>query len=84
MLTGRMRSATTRHATCTGLGLRHRPPASHASPENETLDDRPLEGVWLGNDLSTPMFWIYSFKLRKVVRLSDPRHFERESYVYWY
>ena len=33
-------------------------------------------GVWLGNDLSTPMFWMYSFKLRKVVRLSDPRHFD--------
>jgi hypothetical protein len=44
--------------------------------ENETLDDRALEGVWLGNDLSTPMFWMYSFKLRKVVRLSDPRHFD--------
>ena len=22
------------------------------------------------------MFWMYSFKLRKVVRLSDPRHFD--------
>jgi len=44
--------------------------------ENETLDDRALEGVWLCNDLSTPMFWMYSFKLRKVVRLSDPRHFD--------
>jgi hypothetical protein len=44
--------------------------------ENETLDDRALEGVWLGNDLSTPMFWMYSFKLRKVVRLSYPRHFD--------
>jgi len=42
--------------------------------ENETLDDRAVEGVWLGNDLSTPMFWMYSFKLCKVVRLSDPRH----------
>jgi hypothetical protein len=48
----------------------------HTHPENETLDDRALEGVWLGNDLSTTMFWIYSFKLRKVVRLSDPRHFD--------
>ena len=59
-------------------------PRTHPLVENETLDDRALEGVWLGNDLSTPMFWMYSFKLRKVVRLSDPRHFERESYVYWY
>ena len=48
---------------------------THPLVENETLDDRALEGVWLGNDLSTPMFWMYSFKLRKVVRLSDPRHF---------
>jgi hypothetical protein len=51
-------------------------PRTHPLVENETLDDRALEGVWLGNDLSTPMFWMYSFKLRKVVRLSDPRHFE--------
>jgi hypothetical protein len=41
MLMGRMRFATTRHATC-----------------------------------STPMFWMYSFKLRKVVRLIDPHHFD--------
>ena len=32
--------------------------------------------MWLGNDLSTPMFWMYSFKLRKVVRLSDPHPFD--------
>jgi hypothetical protein len=49
---------------------------THPLVENETLDDRALEGVWLGNDLSTAMFWMYSFKLRKVVRLSDPRHFD--------
>jgi len=51
-------------------------PRTHPLVENETLDDRALEGVWLGNDLSTPMFWMYSFKLRTVVRLSDPRHFD--------
>jgi len=51
-------------------------PRTHPLVENETLDDRALGGVWLGNDLSTPMFWMYSFKLRKVVRLSDPRHFD--------
>ena len=51
-------------------------PRTHPLVENETLDDRALEGVWLGDDLSTPMFWMYSFKLRKVVRLSDPRHFD--------
>jgi hypothetical protein len=49
-------------------------PRTHPLVEKETVDDRALEGVWLGNDLSTPMFWMYSFKLRKVVRLSDPRH----------
>jgi hypothetical protein len=32
--------------------------------------------VWLGNDLSTPMFWMYSFKLSNVVRLIDPHHFD--------
>jgi hypothetical protein len=51
-------------------------PRTHPLVENETLDDRALEGMWLGNDLSDPMFWMYSFKLRKVVRLSDPRHFD--------
>ena len=35
-----------------------------------------MEGVWLGNDLTTPTFWMYDFKLRKVIRLSDPRHFD--------
>jgi hypothetical protein len=51
-------------------------PRTHPLVENETLDDRALKGVCLGNDLSTPMFWMYSFKLRKVVRLSDHRHFD--------
>ena len=37
-------------------------PRTHPLVENETLDDRALEGVWLGIDLSTPMFWMYSFK----------------------
>ena len=42
-------------------------PRTHPLVENETLDDRALEGVWLGNDLSTPVFWMYSFKLRKAI-----------------
>jgi len=29
-------------------------PRTHPLVENETLDDRALEGVWLGNDLSGP------------------------------
>jgi hypothetical protein len=40
--------------------------------ENETLDDRALEGVYL----STPVIRMYSFQLRKVVSLSDPCHFD--------
>ena len=51
-------------------------PRTHPLVINETLDDRALEGVWLGNDLTTPTFWMYSFRTRKVVRLSDPRHFD--------
>ena len=51
-------------------------PRAHPLVDNETLGDRALEGVWLGNDLTTPTFWMYSFRLRKVVRLSDPRHFD--------
>ena len=39
------------------------------------LDDRAL-GCVVGNDLTTPTFWMYSFKLRKVVRLSAPKHFD--------
>ena len=51
-------------------------PRTHPLVDNETMDDRALEGVWLGNDLTTPTFWMYSFQLRKIVRLSDPRHFD--------
>jgi hypothetical protein len=73
---GRTLSVTMRHATCTFLVLTSQATCLARTLWNETLDDRALEGVWLGNDLSTPMFWMYSFKLRKVVRLSDPRHFD--------
>ena len=51
-------------------------PRAHPLVVNETLDDRALEGVWLGNDTTTPSFWMYSFKLKKVVRMSDPQHFD--------
>jgi hypothetical protein len=27
------------------------------------------------------MFWMYSFKLRKVVRLGDPRHFDNFAFL---
>jgi hypothetical protein len=66
-----------RDLSCFGSYVTSHLPRTHPLAENDTLDGRALEGVWLGNDLSTPMFWMYSFKLRKVVRLSDPRHFDR-------
>ena len=59
-----------------GSGVTGHLPHSHPLVDNETIDDWSLDGVWLRNDLTTPMFWKYSFKLRKVVRLSDPRHFD--------
>jgi hypothetical protein len=51
-------------------------PRTHPLMENETLDDRAFEGVWLGNELIDPMFCMCSFKLRKVVPLIDPLHFD--------
>jgi hypothetical protein len=65
-----------RYLHCFGSYVTGHLPRMHPLVENETLDDQALEGMWLGNDLSTPMFWMYSFKLRKVLRLSDPRHFD--------
>lgn len=35
--------------------------------------DRGLGGAFLGWDLTTPTFWLWSFKLRKPVRLEGPR-----------
>jgi hypothetical protein len=37
-----------------------------------THDDRAEEGVFLGNDLTTPNFWMYSFRAKKVMMISDP------------
>jgi hypothetical protein len=34
------------------------------------------EGVYLGNDLTTPTFWLWSFRHRKAMRLSDLKHFD--------
>jgi hypothetical protein len=31
---------------------------------------------WEMNDLCTPNFWMYSFKPEKVLRMSDPQHFD--------
>ena len=36
-------------------------PRTHPFVVDTTHDDRAVEGVWLGNDLCTPNFWMYSF-----------------------
>mgnify|MGYP003316596728 FL=1 len=50
-------------------------PREHPHVADTTHDDR-AEGVFLGNDLTTPTFWLWSFKHRKAMRLSDPKHFD--------
>jgi hypothetical protein len=45
-------------------------PREHVT--DTTHDDRAEEGVFLGNDLTTPNFWMYSFRA-KVMMLSDPK-----------
>ena len=32
--------------------------------------------MFLGNDLTTPNFWMYSFRAKKVMMLSDPKHLD--------
>jgi hypothetical protein len=32
--------------------------------------------VFLGNDLTTRTFWLWSFKHKKAMRMSDPKHFD--------
>ena len=39
-----------------------------------THDDRAAEGVFLGSDLPTPNFWVYSFRAKKVMMFSDAKH----------
>ena len=39
-----------------------------------THDDRAEEGVFLGNNLTNPNFWMDSFRGKKVMMLSDPKH----------
>ena len=51
-------------------------PREHPHVVDTTHDDRAEEGVFLGNDLTTPTFWLWSFRHRKVMRLSDPKHFD--------
>ncbi len=51
-------------------------PRTHPVVVDTTHDDRAVEGVCLGNNLCTPNFWMYSFKHKKVLRMSDPKHFD--------
>jgi len=46
-------------------------PREHPAVTNTTLSDRGLEGAFLGWDLSTPTVWMWSFRLRKPIRLHD-------------
>jgi len=47
-------------------------PREHPLVSNTTLSDRGLEGAFLGWDLTTPTVWMWSFRLRKPIRLHDP------------
>jgi len=40
-------------------------PRTHPHVADTTHDDRAEEGVFLGNDLTTPNFWMYSFRAKK-------------------
>ena len=51
-------------------------PRTHPLVDDTTHDDRALEGIWLGNELHTPNFKMWSFNHKKVYTLSDPRHFD--------
>jgi hypothetical protein len=50
-------------------------PHEHPHVVDTTHDDRD-EGVFLGNDLTTPNFRMYSFRAKKVMILSDPNHWD--------
>jgi hypothetical protein len=51
-------------------------PREHPHVADTTHDDRAEEGVFLGNDLTTPTFWLWSFKHKKAMLMSDPKHFD--------
>ena len=38
-------------------------PRAHPHVPDTTHDDRAEEGVFLGNDLTTPNFWMYMLKI---------------------
>jgi hypothetical protein len=51
-------------------------PRIHPHVADTIHDDRAEEGVFLGNDLTTPNFWMYSFRGKKVMMLSDPKYWD--------
>jgi hypothetical protein len=53
----------------------------HPQVIDTTYDDRAEEGVFLGNDLTTPNFWMYSFRVKKVMMLSDASHVHEDGNV---
>mmetsp|Transcript_62520 Transcript_62520/g.129878 ORF Transcript_62520/g.129878 Transcript_62520/m.129878 type:complete len:257 (-) Transcript_62520:168-938(-) len=52
-------------------------PLEHPLVPNTTLSDRGLEGAFLGWDLSTPTVWMWSFRLKKPLRLHDPIFYDK-------
>ncbi len=54
-------------------------PHEHPHVTDTTHDDRAEEGVFLGNDLTTPNFWMYTFRVKKLMMLSDPKHWDHIS-----
>ena len=51
-------------------------PRKYPHVTDTTHDDRVEEDVFLANDLTIPNFWIYSFRVKKVMLLSDPKHWD--------
>jgi hypothetical protein len=52
-------------------------PREHPHVADTTHDDLAEEGVFLRNDLTTtPNFWMYSFRAKKVMMLSYPKHWD--------
>ena len=63
------------------LCVGHLPREHPLVKEDTTHADRGLEGAFLMWDLFTPTIWMYSFRLKKIVRL-DPKHFRPHLYPF--
>jgi hypothetical protein len=51
-------------------------PREHPHVADTTHDDRAEEGVFLGKDLTTATFLLWSFEHRKAMQMSDPKDFD--------